>query len=281
MTLHYKTLWFPRKIFSKTPISKEEFDLSAKEMPLLRDSTALHRRPVATVLDPCQIPHQRSNKMRKGTMSAFALPPRLPSLLSPSTNRGLFRSPLRHHLRRTPPQPHIRRASPPVSLARRQRIDPRDEAFVTCTSCGSDEITSAESIIRNGTAVVTCTQCRNTWTARADDALTITGAPLVNHEGGGAGGNGEMEEEVARNMGVKLFVGGLGPKVDSDALRAALEEFGEVREAKVVYDRVTGRSRGFGFVTVVGKSAASAAMDVLSDSSTALGRRLKIREAMD
>jgi len=65
-------------------------------------------------------------------------------------------------------------------------------------------------------------------------------------------------------------------------LRAALEEFGEVRDARVVFDKVTGRSRGFGFVTVVGRSAASAAIDLLSgNSSTALGHRLKVREAIE
>lgn len=78
--------------------------------------------------------------------------------------------------------------------------------------------------------------------------------------------------------GVQLYIAGLGPKVDAAALRAALEVYGKVTEVKVVYDKATGRSKGFGFATVVGASAASAAIDDLTDSST-LGRRLVVRKA--
>ncbi len=47
----------------------------------------------------------------------------------------------------------------------------------------------------------------------------------------------------------KLFVGGLSWDTTDDGLRSAFEAFGEVLEAKVITDRETGRSRGFGFVT--------------------------------
>ena len=50
-------------------------------------------------------------------------------------------------------------------------------------------------------------------------------------------------------MATKLFVGGLSWGTDDNGLRAAFEDFGEVVDAKVVTDRETGRSRGFGFVT--------------------------------
>lgn len=46
----------------------------------------------------------------------------------------------------------------------------------------------------------------------------------------------------------KLFVGNLKFQTDSDALAAAFAPYGEITEAKVVTDRDTGRSRGFGFV---------------------------------
>lgn len=184
--------------------------------------------------------------------------------------------------------PAARRATPQMS--RRARIDPRDEAFVTCPSCGSDELTSASALLRTGTVVVRCGECRATWTARAEEALTGTGGALVAERELGAAEDGHEEGEgddqdgmVGRgSLPVKLFVGGLGPKVGAEALREVMEQFGEVVEARVVYDRVTGRSRGFGFVTVVGRSAAMAAMDVLTgDSSTRLGRRLKVREAIE
>ncbi|MEO0603924.1 MAG: RNA-binding protein, partial [Myxococcota bacterium] len=50
-------------------------------------------------------------------------------------------------------------------------------------------------------------------------------------------------------MGSKLFVGGLSWDTTDDSLRTAFETFGAVREARVILDRDTGRSRGFGFVT--------------------------------
>ncbi|MCA9544251.1 MAG: RNA-binding protein, partial [Myxococcales bacterium] len=49
-------------------------------------------------------------------------------------------------------------------------------------------------------------------------------------------------------MSNKLFVGGLAWATDDNSLRNAFESFGEVTEAKVILDRETGRSRGFGFV---------------------------------
>jgi len=59
----------------------------------------------------------------------------------------------------------------------------------------------------------------------------------------------------------KLFVGGLSWDTDDAGLRSAFEEFGEVTDAKVITDRDTGRSRGFGFVTFSDTADAQAAMD--------------------
>lgn len=50
-------------------------------------------------------------------------------------------------------------------------------------------------------------------------------------------------------MSNKLFVGSLSWNTDDHGLRAAFEVYGEVTDAKVITDRETGRSRGFGFVT--------------------------------
>ncbi len=57
-------------------------------------------------------------------------------------------------------------------------------------------------------------------------------------------------------MSKKLFVGGLNWKTTDDGLRSAFDRFGEITEAKVITDRETGRSRGFGFVTFVENEAA-------------------------
>lgn len=172
------------------------------------------------------------------------------------------------------PNRRAKAAKPPLCLAR-GRIDPRDEAFITFPSCGSDTPISARAVTAQGSMPVRCGGCGGRVTARAEDALTITGEPL-------AGAASPREEEGDPGAGVvDLYIGGLGPKTDSAALKAALEEFGRVTKAKVVHDRATGRSRGFGFASIVGRSAASAATDVLSGGSTRLGRRVTVREARE
>ncbi len=47
----------------------------------------------------------------------------------------------------------------------------------------------------------------------------------------------------------KLFIGNLSWGVDDESLRAKFSDYGKVLDAKVIYDRESGRSRGFGFVT--------------------------------
>lgn len=61
-------------------------------------------------------------------------------------------------------------------------------------------------------------------------------------------------------MSKKLFVGGLSWGTTDDGLRSAFEEFGEVTDAKVITERETGRSRGFGFVTFGAAEDAEAAL---------------------
>ena len=81
-------------------------------------------------------------------------------------------------------------------------------------------------------------------------------------------------------MGKKLFVGGLSWDTSDEGLRDAFERFGEVTEAKVINDRDTGRSRGFGFVTYEQASDAEAAMSEM-DGATLDGRQLRVNEAQD
>jgi len=49
---------------------------------------------------------------------------------------------------------------------------------------------------------------------------------------------------------MKLYIGNLSWGTDTDALRSHFEQFGSVSDAVVITDRDTGRSRGFGFVTM-------------------------------
>ncbi|MBN1187982.1 MAG: RNA-binding protein [Bacteroidales bacterium] len=47
---------------------------------------------------------------------------------------------------------------------------------------------------------------------------------------------------------MKIYVGNLDEKINSDHLKTAFQDFGKVTSAKVITDRYTGKSRGFGFV---------------------------------
>jgi hypothetical protein len=58
----------------------------------------------------------------------------------------------------------------------------------------------------------------------------------------------------------KLFIGGLAWGTDEGAIRDAFSSFGEVTEVKIICDRDTGRSRGFGFVSFKSEAEAAAAL---------------------
>ncbi|MFN3202720.1 MAG: RNA recognition motif domain-containing protein [Bradymonadia bacterium] len=81
-------------------------------------------------------------------------------------------------------------------------------------------------------------------------------------------------------MGNKLFVGGLAWATSDESLREAFEQFGEVADAKVITDRETGRSRGFGFVTFAEGGIAATAKEAM-DGAELDGRRIRVDEAED
>lgn len=81
-------------------------------------------------------------------------------------------------------------------------------------------------------------------------------------------------------MGKKVFVGGISWNTDDAGLRSAFEKFGEVSEAKVITDRDTGRSRGFGFVTFVDDDSVNRAISEM-DGKELDGRNVKVNEAQD
>ncbi|MFT5432548.1 MAG: cold-inducible RNA-binding protein, partial [Myxococcota bacterium] len=81
-------------------------------------------------------------------------------------------------------------------------------------------------------------------------------------------------------MGKKLFVGGLSWDTDDHGLRAYFEQCGAVEDAKVITDRETGRSRGFGFVTYSSEDEAQSAIGQMNGTSLD-GRTLNVNEAQD
>lgn len=78
----------------------------------------------------------------------------------------------------------------------------------------------------------------------------------------------------------RLFVGGLPWAADDAALSTAFQSFGTVTDAKVILDRETGKSRGFGFVTFSTAEEAKAAIAGM-DGNEIGGRRVTVREAQD
>ncbi|CAN0876934.1 Glycine-rich RNA-binding protein 3, mitochondrial [Linum grandiflorum] len=78
----------------------------------------------------------------------------------------------------------------------------------------------------------------------------------------------------------KVFVGGISYGTDDHSLREAFSKYGEVLEARVILDRETGRSRGFGFVTYTSSEEASSAIQAL-DGKDLHGRNIRVNYAAD
>jgi RNA recognition motif-containing protein len=79
-------------------------------------------------------------------------------------------------------------------------------------------------------------------------------------------------------MGNKLYVGNLAYGVRDDELQQAFGQFGTVTSAKVMMDRDTGRSKGFGFVEMGSDAEAQAAIEGMNGQSLS-GRDIVVNEA--
>ncbi len=79
-------------------------------------------------------------------------------------------------------------------------------------------------------------------------------------------------------MGTKLYVGNLNYAVDNMDLERIFTPHGAVLSARVILDRITGRSRGFGFVEMDSEHDAQAAISALHGKEMS-GRNLTVNEA--
>lgn len=79
-------------------------------------------------------------------------------------------------------------------------------------------------------------------------------------------------------MAKKLYVGNLSFQTDESELRELFAEYGEITSVRIITDRETGRSRGFGFVEMEDDDAAEAAIRAL-DGVEHGGRALRVNEA--
>ena len=76
----------------------------------------------------------------------------------------------------------------------------------------------------------------------------------------------------------KLFVGGISWNTTEDGLKEYFSQIGEVEEVKIITDRMTGKSKGFGFVTYKNEEDAMKAIETL-DGKELDGRSLKVAKA--
>ena len=77
---------------------------------------------------------------------------------------------------------------------------------------------------------------------------------------------------------MNIYVGNLSHELTEEELREAFQEFGEVTSAKIITDRYSGVSRGFGFVEMANKAEAEAAITGLNGKELK-GRTLTVNEA--
>lgn len=80
--------------------------------------------------------------------------------------------------------------------------------------------------------------------------------------------------------GIKLFVGGLPWSFGDKELAEGFQQFGQISEAKVITDRESGRSRGFGFVSFANEQDGRKAIEAM-DGQLLGGRNINVNEAKE
>ncbi|MDR1256532.1 MAG: RNA-binding protein [Spirochaetaceae bacterium] len=81
-------------------------------------------------------------------------------------------------------------------------------------------------------------------------------------------------------MGNKLYVGNLSYRTTEDSLRNYFSSFGTVASAKIVFDRDSGNSKGFGFVEMSSEEEANAAIEGTNGKELE-SRQIRVNMAMD
>ena len=77
---------------------------------------------------------------------------------------------------------------------------------------------------------------------------------------------------------MNIYVGNLARQVTDEELRQAFEEFGQVAEARIIMDKFSGESKGFGFVEMPSKEEAEKAIEEMNGKDLK-GRELNVNEA--
>jgi cold-inducible RNA-binding protein len=93
-----------------------------------------------------------------------------------------------------------------------------------------------------------------------------------------AAGDHSPQKDSGKEQVMNIYVGNLSYDTQNDDLKTAFEQFGQVDDARVVEDRETGRSRGFGFVEMADESAARKAIEEMNGVDLQ-GRTITVNEA--
>jgi RNA recognition motif-containing protein len=83
---------------------------------------------------------------------------------------------------------------------------------------------------------------------------------------------------VEKELRMNIYVGNLSHEATEEDLRQAFEAFGQVESVKIIKDRYSGESRGFGFLEMPAKAEANSAIEGLNGKELK-GQRLTVSEA--
>jgi RNA recognition motif-containing protein len=87
-----------------------------------------------------------------------------------------------------------------------------------------------------------------------------------------------VKREEVNSMATKLYVGGLPYSTQEDALKELFAQAGSVVSAVIIMDKMSGRSKGFGFVEMANDEEAQKAVSMFNDQEFE-GRKLTVNEA--
>ena len=79
---------------------------------------------------------------------------------------------------------------------------------------------------------------------------------------------------------MNIYVGNLPYQLTEDELKETFEEFGEVESAKIIMDKYSGRSKGFGFVEMPNDEEAKQAIESMNDVDVK-GRNIRVNQARE
>ncbi len=79
---------------------------------------------------------------------------------------------------------------------------------------------------------------------------------------------------------MNIYVGNLNYNISEDELKEVFEKYGEVTSAKIISDKYSGRSKGFGFIEMANDNEADEAIENL-DGVDVKGRNLKVNKARE